>query len=144
MFDSALGGFEVVAGHAHLKIGLLRLRGPGVHVGRHRARNGGLRAQPHQFVDRFAGDLLQGGARHFERAPGRNLGGRGQVVAGLGVVRIGNGGRAHLEVALGLRELLADGLLPGADQVQVVLRGQHVEIGLGGPRDQVELRPART
>jgi hypothetical protein len=84
---------------------------------------------PHQRVERqpldaqvvVGGDLL----RHHE------------VVAGLRLAGVGDGGGADLEVALGRRQLLAHGLLLRLHEGQRVLRRQHVEVGLADADDQV-------
>jgi hypothetical protein len=62
-----------------------------------------------------------------------------QVEAGLRLARVGDGGGADLEVALGGGQLLGHGGLLGLHEGQRVLRGQHIEIGLRGAHDQVLL-----
>ena len=69
------------------------------------------------------GDLLRGG----------------QVEAGLGLARVGDGRGADFEVPLGRGELLGDGGLVGARRRQRVLRAEHVEIGLAHAQHQVLL-----
>ena len=52
-------------------------------------------------------------------------------------MRVGDGGGADLEIALGLRQLFGNGGLLRLDGGQGVLRGQHVEVGLCRAHDQV-------
>jgi hypothetical protein len=65
--------------------------------------------------------------------------GGGQVEAGLRFARVGDGGGADLEIALGRGQLLGDTALLKRLGAQRVLRGQHVEIGLRHAHDQVLL-----
>ena len=65
-----------------------------------------------------------------------------EVVARLRLVRVGDGRGADLEVALRLRELLGDRDLLRAMKCEVVLRGEHVEVGLRHAHDQVLRRLA--
>jgi len=58
----------------------------------------------------------------------------------LGFQRVDDGRRAHLEVALGLGELLGDGAVLRIGERHVVLREEHVEIRLRHAQDQVLLR----
>jgi hypothetical protein len=64
--------------------------------------------------------------------------GGGQVEAGLRFARVGDGGGADLEIALGRGQLLGMAALLALGG-QRVLRGQHVEVGLGHAHDQVLL-----
>jgi hypothetical protein len=60
-----------------------------------------------------------------------------QVETGLGLLLVGHRGGADLEVALRRCQLFADRRLLRSDRRQIVLRGEHVEVGLGHPDHQV-------
>ena len=60
-----------------------------------------------------------------------------QVVAGLGFARVGHGGGAHLEVALGRGQLFRHCGFLGLHEGQRVLRGQHIKVGLAHAHQQV-------
>ena len=64
-----------------------------------------------------------------------------QVVAGLRLARVGDGGGADLEVALGRGQLLGHRGLLRLHEGQRVLRRQHVEVSLADADDQVLARP---
>ena len=70
---------------------------------------------------------------------GSDLLGHHQIEAGLRFARVGHGGGADFEVALGRRELLGHGGFLGAHKGQRVGGGEHVEVGLCGAHDQVLL-----
>ena len=63
-----------------------------------------------------------------------------EVVARLRFMGVGDGGGADFEVALGGRQLFGDGRFLRIDEGDVVLRLQHVEIGLCDAQDQVLCR----
>jgi hypothetical protein len=86
---------------------------------------------PDQLVER---DLLD-----LQVVLGRDLLRDHQVVAGLRLARVGDGGGADFEVALGEGELLGHRGLLRAHQRQRVLLGQHVEVALAHAHDQVLL-----
>jgi hypothetical protein len=67
----------------------------------------------------------------------RNLLRDREVVARLRLVRVGDGGRADFEVALRLRQLLADRGFLRAYQRERVLRGEDVEISDRHAQDQI-------
>ncbi|MNV36074.1 hypothetical protein D3C71_1275380 [compost metagenome] len=110
---------------------------PGGHVvGLHRGQLHGQR----QRLGLGAGDahqLVQCQAFHAQVVFGRDFLGHHQVVAGLGLARIGDGGGAHLEVALGGGQLLRHGGFLRLHEGQGVLRGQHVKVGLAHAHQQV-------
>ena len=81
--------------------------------------------------------LLQCAALDFQIVLRGDLLRAGQVVPRLRLKGVGDGGAAHLEVALGLFELFGDRVLLRLDQVHGVLRDQHVEIGLRDAHDQI-------
>mmetsp|Transcript_41247 Transcript_41247/g.96593 ORF Transcript_41247/g.96593 Transcript_41247/m.96593 type:complete len:257 (+) Transcript_41247:1466-2236(+) len=112
---------------------------PGVDVvarqGRQRHRRGqslGLDADPPD-------ELVERDALDAQVVVGRQLLGHSQVVTRLGFTRVGDGGRADLEIALGRGQLLRDRGLVGPRGGQRILGGQHVEIGRGQAHDQVLL-----
>ncbi len=88
-------------------------------------------------IRELADQLLQGALLHLEVVGVEDLLGDRLVVARLGLERVDDRGGADLEVALGLRELLRDRALLGVGKGDVVLREQHVEVGLRHAHDQV-------
>ena len=89
---------------------------------------------------RFADEFLQCAQTDVERVLFGDFLRHGEVVAGLRLVGVRDGGGADLEIALGRGELLGNGGFLRADEGDVVLRLQHVEIGLGDTQDQLLLR----
>ena len=85
----------------------------------------------------LAEDQLQSAVPDFEIILRGDFLSRGEVVPRLSLVSVGNGDGAHLEVALGHFQLLADGGLLGVGQGNIVLGEQDVEIGLSDSDDQV-------
>jgi len=74
----------------------------------------------------------------------------GGVACRLGFLDIGDGNEPDLEALVRLIELAGDGFEGGLVGFQPVLGGQHVEVGLSDPQDQLllgglvgVLRPAR-
>ena len=59
-----------------------------------------------------------------------------QVKAGLGFTRVGDGGGADFEVALGRGQLFRHGCLLCLDEAQAFLRRQHVKVGLADAHHQ--------
>jgi len=86
-----------------------------------------------------ADDLVEEEPLHAQVIVGRQLLGHGLVVLGLRFTRVGDGGRAHLEVALGRCQLLGDGLLVGLRGGEHLARIEHIEVGLRQAHDQVLL-----
>ena len=124
----------------HLQAAAQRLLHPRPDVrglGRHQAHRAG---QPGQRPGILAGDRRQRPVLHLQVVKTRHLLRVGQVEAGLRVVGVGDGGGADHEVALGLGQLLGDRALLGADELQVGLRQQHVEVALRHPQHQVLCR----
>ena len=97
----------------------------------------GRRSERGEPVGKFADDLLQRALLDLEVALRRDFLAGGKVEACLRLVRVGDGGGAHLEIAFGLRQLLGNGGLLRLDERQAVLRGEYVEISLGYAHDQV-------
>ena len=141
-----LGLFGLQFGHIQRDLGLLdqRVQGLGLLypeadvVGLHRVQQYrcahwfGLRAAlAHQLVQRQRLDA--------QVVVGGQFLGHGQVVAGLGVTGVHNGGGADLEVAFGRGQLFGHGGLQAAHIGQAVGGGQHIEEGLTDPHDQVLL-----
>ena len=62
-----------------------------------------------------------------------------QVKAGLCIAHAGDGGRAHFKVALGRRQLFADGFLLVLYQLQVVFAGEHIKVSLRHANQQIML-----
>jgi hypothetical protein len=93
-----------------------------------------------------AHELVQGQLLHAQVVVGGDFLGAHQVVAGLRLARVGDGGGAHLEVAFGGGELLRHGGLLRLHEGEGVLRSQHIKVGLADAHQQVlcggvELRP---
>ena len=105
-------------------------------MGRGRAEFG-QRFERGKPVGKLADDLLQRALLDFEVALRGDFLAGGKVETRLRLVRVGDGGGAHLEVALRLRQLLRDGRLLRLDESQAVLGREHVEIRLGHAHDQV-------
>jgi hypothetical protein len=82
-------------------------------------------------------DRPHGLALDLDVVDGRDLLGHDQIVASLSVVRIGDGGGADLEVALGLCELFRRGDFLRPHCAQVVLRQQDIEVSLRHPQHEV-------
>ena len=59
-----------------------------------------------------------------------------QVKAGLGFTRVGDGGGADFEVALGRGQLFRHGCLLRLDEAQAFLRRQDIKVGLAGAHHQ--------
>ena len=135
-FDFARGDLEHRLVAADDEVVEARRVRPLVHDVRHR-RGHGDRLKRRQLVRDLADDLLQRAHRDLERVLARDLLGDREVVARLRLVRVGDGRGPDLEVALRLRELLGDRDLVGADEVEVVLRGEHLEVGLRHAHDEV-------
>jgi len=57
-------------------------------------------------------------------------------------VRVGDGRRADLEIALGLSELLGNRRFLRARERERVLRREHIEVGLRHPHDEILARLA--
>ena len=140
------GFFGLQPGHVQRQPGLAQrraggfgLRHPLLDIGRHDRR------QRHRYSQRLglhalaADQLVQRQALDVEVVLGRQLLRHRQVKACLRLAGVGDGLRADFEVALGRGELLGNRLLGGAHRLQRVGRGQHVEIGLRQPHDQVLL-----
>ncbi|MNQ06806.1 hypothetical protein D3C85_195720 [compost metagenome] len=118
---------------------LVGLRHPGVDVGGLRGRQHDRRGQRHGHAARAADQLVEHHLLDLQVVLGGDLLGNHEVVAGLGLARVGDGGSADLEVALGRGQLLGHGHLLRAHQGQAVLAGEHVEVGLAHAHDEVLL-----
>ena len=94
-------------------------------------------AQSGELAHGLAHDLFQRPGFDFHFVLAHQFLGHHQVVARLGFARVGDGGRAHDEVALGLFELFGHRGLLRQDGGQVRARKQHVEVALRHPRHQV-------
>ena len=68
---------------------------------------------------------------------GGDLLGHHEVVLGLRIARVGDGCGADFKVALGRCQLFGHRRLLRLDEGQVVLRRQHIEVGLADAHDQV-------
>jgi hypothetical protein len=89
-----------------------------------------------------ADDLFQGAALHVEIVQRGDFLGGGEVVTRLGLVGVGDGGRAHLEALARLGQLFREGLLLGLGRGQDILGAQDVEIG-GGDRSRSSCSASR-
>ena len=132
-----LGHVQRQAGLAHqglLVFGLLHPRGDagGLQRGQlHRLGQGlGLqRAFAYQLLQRQAFDLQVVGCGNLLRIH--------QIMAGLGLAGVGDGGGANIEVALGKFQLFLHGALLGLHGGQRVLGGQHIKVALAHAHQQV-------
>ncbi len=113
---------------------------PGIHVGGLRHGHPGLVVQESEFGRLPVDELFQGPLFHIQIVLGGDFLGSGEVVAGLGLMGIGDGGGPHLETLPGLGQLFGEGLLLGLGGGQGVLGLEHVEIGRCHPQQQILLR----
>jgi hypothetical protein len=141
---AGLGLFGLQPGHVnrspcrhHGRAALLGVLNPGRHIGGAEGRQGHRSGQwlghgidlAHQGVQR---DLLDA-----QVVFGSNFLRNHQVKAGLGFAAVGDGGSAHLEVALGRCQLLGHGRFLCAHKRQRVLGGEHIKVGLAQADDEV-------
>ena len=141
---AALGDLDLASGDAGQQLGAqdfqaggLGLVAPLVHAGRLRGRQLHAVGQFGQRARGGADDLGQFLAPHFQVVLQAQFLGHDQIVAGLGLVGVGNGGVAQLEIALGRFQLPGDGGFFGLGGRQRVLGVEHVEVGVGHAQQQV-------
>ena len=109
---------------------------PLLHVARLRQTQFRVVAQRCQARRHFSDQLLQRALLDIEIIQIRNFFRDREIVLGLRLVGVGDGRGADFKIAFGLRQLFADGFFLRAGQRDVVLRKQHIEIGLRGAHDQ--------
>ena len=144
-FRFQLGHVQRNAGLAHQRLSILRLLHPGGHVTR---LHGGQLERLGQRQGLGAGaayQLVEGEFFHPQIVVGGDFLGHDQVVAGLGLTRIGDSGGANFKVALGCCQLFGYGGFLRLHKGQRVLRGQHIKVALADAhqqvlRDAIELR----
>ena len=90
----------------------------------------------------LAGELGEQLAGHRERALGGDRARGGGVARRARLLDVDHGHHAHLEAALGLRELLREGLERRLRGAQRLRGGEHVEVALRHAQHQVLLRGA--
>ncbi len=137
--DVARGDFHLELADRHAIVLVLGRRHPRIDRGRLRHGQRRARFQRRQVARRSADDGLQRVALVVQVIDGSKFLRQHQVVRGLRLVRIGDGLGADFKIALGRCQLLGGGVLLGAGRFQLVLRRQHVEVGLRHARDQVLL-----
>src|SRR6185312_8750562 len=110
---------------------------PGVRIVRGGRLHRQVFAQFLQLAGGLAGDLGQRLAGVVERVFGGHRVGLGYLVIRLGLVHVGDRGKADLEALVGLLVLLAVGVLVGLGVRQLVLAGEYAEISLGDAHVQL-------
>ena len=133
------GDIECQLGLAQLRLRALRHIDPGLGIGRRQRRQHHRLGQRQRLHPGRAHQLLQRQALDAQIVVGRDFLGDDQVVARLGFARIGDGGVADVEIALGKGALLGHRLLLRLHEAQRVFCAQHIEVGLAGAHDQVLL-----
>jgi hypothetical protein len=116
---------------------VLRLLHPGVDVGGQQFGQGARNGQRLGVGIGLADQLVQCQFLDVQIVIGRDFLRDHKVIAGLRFARVGDGGRANLEIALGRRQLLGHRRFLGPHEGQAVLRAQHVEISLADANNQV-------
>ena len=137
------GNIQGQLGLAQLRLAGQRLVDPGLHIVRFHLGQGHGRCQWRGLYAYAAHQLVQCHTFDLQVVLRSNFLCGDQIEAGLGFARIGDGGRADLEIALGHFQLGADGLLLRLGNLHAVLRGQHIEIGLRDTYDQVLCRSVK-
>ena len=121
----------------HLQARLVGLVNPRRHVRRLRRAQVHRRGQLREPAHRLAHDLFECARLDLHIVLAHQLLRHDQVVARLRIARVGDGGRAHDEVALGLLELARHRRLLRQRRAQVHARQQHVKVPLRHPRHEV-------
>jgi len=93
-----------------------------------------------QVFEHIAGNLAQQLLSGCELPFGRDHCGRPAVVRGARLLDVGDGDQSDLIAAFGLFQLTIDGGQVGLLRIEVVLRGQDIEIALRDSRHQILLR----
>jgi hypothetical protein len=124
-------------GQRHQQARLVGLLDPCAHVGGLRRAQNHRAAHTGELSHRLAHDLFERADLDFHVVLAHQLLRHDQVVARLRIARVGDGGRAHDEVALGLLELPGHRRLLRQDGAQVRAREQHVEVALRHPRNEL-------
>ena len=132
-------GLQGAARGLELGVALGRGRHPGVHGLRLGAREGQVRGGVGQLAVGLARDLGERLDGAVEGVGGRDLCRHRLVVARLGLAHVGDRDEPDLEAPARLRELVGDGRLLAAGEVEVSARGEHGEVALGHPQQQVLL-----
>ena len=135
--DVVLGGFHVAALGQQVGVGFQCLLDPGIRVVRGGRLHRQVFTQLLQLAGGLAGDLGQRFAGIVERVFRGDRVGLGRLVIRLGLVHVGDRRKADLEALVGLLVLLAVGVFVGLGVGQLILAGEHAEIGLGDAHVQL-------
>ena len=92
------------------------------------------------MLERFAGQLAQQFVRCGQCTLRLNDGRSGLIVRGARFLNVGDGDQTDLEALVRLLELARERFERRLRGVDGVLRGEHVEVALRGPQNQVLLR----